>query len=629
MLSVARPRHFHTTQRLVEKADAELLHGPADGWAADIIAKQKTVEGQQAQLSSTEQALQSFSVLANDFIFSIHVGSQTRALDGYSVLALGVFVILILIVVVATADQYGLFARLSRPSEGLLGESLVRASQTGGNEPQVRDHLAPLDARASSINGAAEGEAGNMRSVKSAIQPDGGLRAALHCFSLRRNWASLGNLRSEGMMGCLDGLRCFSMAWVIFGHTILYADGAGGPQFLVEIMPKGAPTASFVSPPPNGRISGWLFQLLPGAFFAVDTFFWMSGMLTGFTLAKQMAKLSAAWFKFYPVYVLNRWLRLTPVVGVAMLWVIGLGESVGDGPIWGEQVDRQSCLSSWWVNIVYVQNILMRSDKSQPACLGHLWYLSNDFQFYLAAPLLVFPMVSSPVVGWSVWALAVLGSTAANIAIAIAGGYTASPLFDKDYMTEIYVQPWTRIQPYLVGLALGVLWQRSSGHGPSAALRWSCWALCIGAAAVMIADIFGTHGLYQQYPSTWSRLENVAYISFSRLAWAVALNALAYCCFVRESPVLNTFLSWWPFQIYGKLCFGAYVFHPLVMNAINYASQRYVEYSDIWFAVHFTACLMWASALAVVVWLFVEKPAANLVVLSLSRLGLGGPRTNG
>jgi len=28
------------------------------------------------------------------------------------------------------------------------------------------------------------------------------------------------------------------------------------------------------------------------------------------------------------------------------------------------------------------------------------------------------------------------------------------------------------------------------------------------------------------------------------------------------------------------------------MNAINYSSNNYVEYSDTWFAVHFTTCLV-------------------------------------
>ena len=41
-----------------------------------------------------------------------------------------------------------------------------------------------------------------------------------------RRGRSLGSLRADGTMGCLDGMRCFSMAWVIFGHTIVYAMGA-------------------------------------------------------------------------------------------------------------------------------------------------------------------------------------------------------------------------------------------------------------------------------------------------------------------------------------------------------------------------------------------------------------------
>jgi len=485
----------------------------------------------------------------------------------------------------------------------------------------------------------------------------------LSAFSFVRNWKSLCSLRGDPTMGCLDGLRCWSMAWVVFGHTIVYTMPAGGMQFYLELMPRGfgetlhldaSSGGGFSVPPDGGRITSVAYQLVPAAFFAVDTFFWMGGLLTAGALVKQMRKLRARWWQVYPVYVLGRWIRLTPLVLVAILWAIGIGPTIGDGPFWASQKDASSCSASWWVDLLYVQNFLMLSSPEQPQCLGHFWYLSNDMQFFLVAPLLVYPYVISEALGWAVLALVLAASTAANVAIANAGGYAASPLFDPDYFSHVYVQPYTRIQPYLVGIALAYTWDWwsrretviSTSTARVAANGWPdapqtteqkkeeaarprlsshlVWALSLGAAAAMLADMFGTYGLYQHYPTDWKAVENVSYIALSRLGWAAALSVVAFLCFAGELPVINAFLSFWPFEVLGKLTYAAYIVHPLIITPIAYGSSAQVRFSDAWFASSYTTFLVWATCIALLLWLVIEKPAANLLAATLARLGLGG-----
>jgi len=622
---------------LLKEADGALLFGPDGGWGAILDDLKATVKAYHAQLQPIASALKTFTDLANDAIFSVRVGSQTTPLNGFSALALAAFGFIALATALATASHVGLLTHL----EDTLKDAFNRHGALQTRKPpaavapltetlvssSTSDDLAADQGGACTTDEDLHGSEPPKRSPQSSQKPRG-WQAVLRCFSLPRNWTSLGCLRDGGSFGCLDGMRCFSMAWVIYGHTVVFAVTPGGTQYLAELLPKGQQFAPGIAVPPDGgKISGWLYQLLPAAFFAVDTFFWMGGLLTAIALSKQMSKLGSRWFKFYPIYVLTRWLRLTPVVVVALLWTTGLAEQVGDGPLWGFQSDAHACKESWWTVIFYVQNLVLKFDSSEPSCLGHLWYLSNDMQFYLVAPLIVFPMVAKPLLGWSLWALATLGSTAANLAISYSGSYTASPLFDQLYFADIYVQPWCRIQPYLIGIGLGVIWQQTSWPSASPGRASLCWSLCLAAALVMLADVFGTHGLYAASPSPWSQAKNVSYITLSRLAWALGLSALSYVCAVGEAPNISIFLSWWPFQVYGKLCYCAYIFHPLIMNAINYASSEYVEYSDTWFASQFTAFLVWASALGVCVYLLVEKPTANLIPLALSALGMGSPRS--
>jgi len=458
----------------------------------------------------------------------------------------------------------------------------------------------------------------------------------LSCFSLTRNWTSFRTLRSDNTMGCLDGMRCFSMAWVIFGHTIVYAMGAGGLQFTAELMPLGFadhfPSGLLDSvsvPPQGGRIMRVSYQLLPAAFFAVDTFFWMSGLLTGLPLLKQMRTSGASWFRFYPCYIISRWVRLTPLVIMAILFTIGIIPTLGEGPFWalltsntGTVSEVQACRNGGWlVDVLYLQNIFSLVDDKNGlgSCEGHLWYLSNDFQFFLLAPLIMFPFSISSRLGWFVLALVLAGSTAANVLISLRHHFSASPLFDQAYFTQVYVQPWCRIQPYLVGLALAVFWQH---HDSSKRMApWLVWSIILASAAAMLAIIFGTFGLYQHYPTAWGDAQNIPYIALSRLGWAVCLSALSYLCFTGEMPICNGLLSWWPLQIYAKLTFAAYVCHPLIMRAMNYSNISFISFTDAWYAEMFIVYLVWASLVAFVFWLLVEKPIANLLALVLGCLG--------
>jgi hypothetical protein len=45
----------------------------------------------------------------------------------------------------------------------------------------------------------------------------------------------------------------------------------------------------------------------------------------------------------------------------------------------------QFCRESWWATLLYINNIY----KADEQCYGVTWYLSNDTQFYVVAPILL------------------------------------------------------------------------------------------------------------------------------------------------------------------------------------------------------------------------------------------------
>lgn len=61
-----------------------------------------------------------------------------------------------------------------------------------------------------------------------------------------------------------------------------------------------------------------------------------------------------------PLLYLHRYLRLTPILAVSMLFNVTLMRFLGDGPIWSGvfQFMGRSCEHNWWLNFLYIQNYI-------------------------------------------------------------------------------------------------------------------------------------------------------------------------------------------------------------------------------------------------------------------------------
>lgn len=191
-------------------------------------------------------------------------------------------------------------------------------------------------------------------------------KEALLCFSFSRNWAWLmapGRAAKSGEMGprdkdkaataALDGIRALSITWVVFIHVFLFAEiilnfGNTAPDVagtLRALLPDGQagplPPNSENSPP--GFLATVGGQAITGAYFAVDTFLFLSGILAvrGLLLLLQRRSAAAttattgACIQQAPVIYLLRYLRLTPAYALVLFlyWPV-LGALGGKGPVW-------------------------------------------------------------------------------------------------------------------------------------------------------------------------------------------------------------------------------------------------------------------------------------------------------
>ena len=146
---------------------------------------------------------------------------------------------------------------------------------------------------------------------------------------------------SKEDLNCIHGLRFFSALWIIAGHTLewnsmnIYMDTFSIREQLSELSSQ-----------PFFR-----------AHYAVETFFYLSGLLTSYVTLK-ISGGDLKRFKVIP-YIFVRYLRLTPQLSVFML-LSTLFPYMFNGPLWGRYmsflVDR--CKTNWWVNMIYMQNLI-------------------------------------------------------------------------------------------------------------------------------------------------------------------------------------------------------------------------------------------------------------------------------
>ena len=268
-------------------------------------------------------------------------------------------------------------------------------------------------------------------------------------FSVLSNGKRLMTVRGPNKNGekdpldLLDGIRVMSIGWVVTGHTIdRYTNLAAIDN--VNTIPD--------------QLSDFNYVPVNGALYAVDTFFWLSGLLMAYFFIVEMEKEKT--FKPGKIILayIHRYLRITPTYLFVTLFFWSLESYLGSGPLWFHaEYFNSDCKDYWYTNFIYLNNFIPNYKGS--GCMGVTWYLANDMQFFFISPFIILLyMYTKRINGWALILLLCIGSV-------IITGYIAdhfdlnAVIFSQenstDYLFYYYIKPYTRIPPYLFGLATG------------------------------------------------------------------------------------------------------------------------------------------------------------------------------
>jgi len=336
----------------------------------------------------------------------------------------------------------------------------------------------------------------------------------------------------------------------------------------------------------------------------VDVFFYLSGFLVVYMLLKEMKAKHGRipWGLFY----FHRYWRLTPVYAFVILVYTTLTPYMTNGPFHYlyRSTKTDLCVDTWWTNMLYINNFYPSSSGRQ--CLGWSWYLANDMQFYILTPFIVLLYYKSRRAGWILVSCLIATSMALNAGLSYQ--YELPPLDPGNdrFNSIIYNKPYTRMGPYLIGVAAAFLLQEDIDISAKSGVRWAGYI--IGFATTTSATYF-TVGYWRH---GWNLLQDVMYMTFAHMGFTLAIAWAMYSFHKNHGGVFREFLSLYIWVPLARLTYTVYLVHPVLMFVINFSTTTTFHYSASYYAVRYTSNILLAYAVGLVFHMVVEKPTANL-----------------
>eukprot|EP00035_Acanthoeca_spectabilis_P006177 m.121578 g.121578 ORF g.121578 m.121578 type:complete len:721 (-) comp13389_c0_seq2:129-2291(-) len=416
-------------------------------------------------------------------------------------------------------------------------------------------------------------------------------RKFLKAFCLSDTVVSLLERSTNRTLSGLDGLRSLSMMWIILAHTQLVGLSLGTDnQDAKSLMKESLPQ-----------------QFTLGSSLAIDIFFFLSGMLTTFTLLQRMRKNGKNKFPA-PIFILLRYLRLTPLYAYVLCLYATVVVHLGQGPVWF-RLEREAgnCRQEWWTNILYVNNFIPH--EFHQTCMPWSWYLACDMQYFITGLFILTVYLRWRPVG--------LALAIGLVFVGVVSGYmllSANTSAQDNYFDK----PYTRVTPFAIGILLGILFvDRDLVRMRVPSLISSL--MMFVSLGVMGGVIYVDYVNFTPKTKPWSARQDAAYQSFGRLGFALAVAVVSFTCVNNNHGLVNRFLSLGIWEPLGKLTYGAYLVHPIIIRAYYYQQVMLVHYVPFNQFVIFVAMVVISYGVAALLWLIVELPFASLTKLVFAR----------
>eukprot|EP01084_Bolivina_argentea_P262731 444424_1 len=473
----------------------------------------------------------------------------------------------------------------------------------------------------------------------------------LNVFSVQSIWNKYTIYRAEdkSQLNFLDGIRVYSMSWVILGHAYLFFAMSNGSNImsLVPYFP-GAPT----SDQHTYLINKFWNIFVQYAFYSVDTFFWLSGLLGAFSIYRNVSKMGDSnkiikqWYKWIPMSYFARYIRLVPMMFFATLiqWKISDQLSAGIRTIHRGQ-NEAGCSENWWKILFMISNLWLNKDGGDGLdCMGHLWYVQCDFQMYLLLPWLVLIFIKNKKAG-------IISSLIPFIICIIIRFYEGfyyhfganyllpgvQPIHDGNEGNQSYFKAWPRMAPYFIGVTLMFImitineWYAKHKNGVFILYKYAYWAVLLLSLFIMGCLVIWPYDDVKNAPERrWGLTANEIYYALCRPAWGVALSLLAFALRYideierKEKSIIKQFLSFNIYQPIGKLTYTMYLIHMIVLSWWSMDTVIPPYYNGWFIAFLFLGVWFLTAMFAFILHMVMESPINSIVTLYLKVINTKG-----
>lgn len=360
-------------------------------------------------------------------------------------------------------------------------------------------------------------------------------------------------------------------------------------------------------------------QWFINATLSVDTFFFISGLLTTFATWRMTR---GGQYKFFniPAFILARILRTSPPMMICILFTFLL-PLFGSGPVFNETINPivNDCATNWWTNLLFLQNWI----DARHICLLHTWYLANDFHFHLLSLAVILPLlIGRKQLAFIICTVITIASIILAAVINYVNDYPPGMLYAQpeieerwDLNFDYYWRPYSHAGAYFVGLIFGYALASEKRRVLPRNSTLIGWCASLLTLFVTLFGVYGWNGGHES-----GKLVNAFYSSTHRTFWALGLAWLVYACGVGQGGIIGYFLSWRGFLPFSRLTFSVYLVHPWLIW-IYMANVRYIvpatHYTGFYI---FLAHWILSYAVALILTLLVEAPLVQLSKRLVSKL---------
>ncbi|XP_022658994.1 nose resistant to fluoxetine protein 6-like [Varroa jacobsoni] len=410
------------------------------------------------------------------------------------------------------------------------------------------------------------------------------------------------NISDQKLM-FIHGMRFFSSAWVILGHTYLIAD------------PTGTTSLSNVI----SLVDSVFTTVIANAFPSVETFLFVSAFLMSYNVQRSLQNCKNMWF-IVPLILLRRYIRLTvPAMLIVGIWL--LVPLLGDGAIMNDYKARflESCEKNWWRVLLHTNNFVPFFDM----CLGHLWYIDIDYQLYGLLIIIPIIMLRSPKHGVLIAVISTISTILYIAYTTVSLGLQPTVVFtstniDSTVNTTNLVQfrPWAHVGSFNVGIVLGYLIYKQPKIRMQKLTVIVCWMV---AACLNLTVLLKPHDWFSVDYVDFSSAECILYAVFHRLAWSLGVAWVAFACATGRAGVANDILSWRALVPLSRLSYGAFLSHVVILLTQLMMQEERIAYNHLTKMMNYFAVTMASFLCAYILYLFCEAPLAVI-----ERMILGG-----